>query len=209
MIGVFGGTFDPVHFGHLRPALEVLERLSLDEVRFIPAHIPPHKGQPERSTSVRAEMVAMAIARQRGFVLDTCELERDKPSYTVDTLTLLRERYGTKQPLLLMVGTDAFADLPLWHRWEQLLELAHVVIMMRPGEHEETRRFPANYIASRVTSQVSDLRKHPAGSILRVPVSQLDISATMIREQLRQGRSVRYLVPEALVDYIHTHHLYS
>ncbi len=208
MIGIFGGTFDPIHFGHLRPALEVMESLGLDEVRFIPAHVPPHRDRPGRSTAERAEMVALAIAGQPGFVLDTCELEREGPSWTVDTLALLRERFGDAEPLLLMMGSDAFAGLPSWHRWERLVELAHIVVMTRPGDHPELAAFPAGWVEARLAAGADDLRGAPAGRILRLPVTQLDISATKIREALRRGQSVRYLLPEPLLDYIQSRHLY-
>ncbi len=209
MIGIFGGTFDPIHFGHLRPALEVMEALDLDEVRFVPAHIPPHRDTPGRTTAERAEMVALAIGGQPGFVLDSCELERDRPSYTVETLALLRERFGADEPLLLMMGSDAFAGLPSWHQWERLLELAHVVVMARPGDYPAADRFPAGYVESRLGADPADLRRRSAGSILRVPVSQLDISATKIRAALRAGRSARYLLPDPLLDFIHSRQLYS
>ncbi|HFD86753.1 MAG TPA: nicotinate-nucleotide adenylyltransferase [Gammaproteobacteria bacterium] len=209
MIGLFGGTFDPIHFGHLRPALEVMEKLSLDEVRFIPANIPPHRGQPEHSTEARAEMVALAIQGQPGFVLDACELKRDTPSYTVDTLSLLRQSLGGSTPFVLLLGSDAFAGLPSWHQWERLLQLTHIAVMTRPGEYPRKAQFPPGYLERRLVDNASDLRQQPAGSILRVPVTQLDISATMIRELLQQERSVRYLLPQSVVDHIHTHHLYS
>ena len=209
MIGIFGGTFDPIHFGHLRPALEVLERLALDELRFIPSHIPPHRDQPGRSTEARAEMVALAIRDQPGFVLDTCELERDRPSWTVETLALMRARFGDAVPLLLIMGTDAFDGLPGWHQWQRLLKLAHIVVMTRPGDFPANARFPAGYVEAHAAESVADLRKHAAGSILRVPVTQLDISATKIRLALEQGKSVRYLLPETLIDHIHSRHLYS
>lgn len=209
MIGIFGGTFDPIHFGHLRPALDVFEMLALDELRFIPSHIPPHRDQPGRSTEARAEMVALAIRDQPGFVLDTCELERDRPSWTVETLALMRSRYGDQRPLLLLMGSDAFDGLPGWHQWERLLQLAHIVVMSRPGDFPGSDRFPPGYVAGHMAQTAADLRKHPAGSILRVPVTQLDISATRIRQALAQGKSVRYLLPEPLIDHIHCRHLYS
>lgn len=209
MIGIFGGTFDPIHFGHLRPALEILETLMLDEMRFVPAHITPHRDQPGRSSEDRAEMVALAIRDQPGFVLDTCELERQRPSYTVETLALMRERFGQQAPLVLTMGSDAFDRLPGWYQWERLLQLAHIVVMARPGDFAISTRFPVGYLDAHLTVAVEDLRKQPAGSILRVPVTQLDISATKIRAALAQGSSVRYLLPDALLDHIHSHHLYS
>jgi nicotinate-nucleotide adenylyltransferase len=209
MIGLFGGTFDPIHFGHLRPALEVMETLSLEELRFIPAHVPPHRDTPLITAEQRSEMVAVAIDEQPGFVLDTCELKRNGPSYTVDTLHDFRQRYGEDPPLVLLLGTDAFAGLPNWHRWEELLQLAHIVVMQRPDGDSKSPAIPADFLHQHHTDDPTALQDSPAGSILRVPVTQLDISATDIRERLRQGRSVRYLMPQALIETISSLKLYA
>ncbi len=208
MIGLFGGTFDPIHFGHLRPALDVYQALGLRELRFIPAALPPHRARPGLSARRRAEMVRLAIARQPGFVLDTCELERAGPSYTVDTLTALRARYGPDRPLVLLVGSDAFAQLPTWHRWRELLALAHVAVMARPGAPLDERAFPAGYVAARRVDSATPLQRTPAGHITVVPVTQFDLSATRIRRLLAAGASIRYLTPEAVVAYIDRHRLY-
>ena len=190
MIGLFGGTFDPIHFGHLRPALEVMEALSLEELRFIPAHVPPHRDAPLITAEQRSEMVEIAIAEQPGFVLDTCELERNGRSYTVDTLHDFRKRYGKGTPLVLLLGTDAFAGLPKWNRWRELLQLAHIVVMQRPGGDSGSTVGFADFLHQHYTDNPAALHHSPLGSILRVPVTQLDISATDIRERLKQGRSV-------------------
>jgi nicotinate-nucleotide adenylyltransferase len=209
MIGLFGGTFDPIHFGHLRPALEVMEALSLEELRFIPAHVPPHRDTPLITAKQRSEMVAVAIDEQPGFVLDTCELERNGPSYTVDTLHDFRQRYGENTPLVLLLGTDAFAGLPSWHRWEELLQLTHIVVMQRPADDSESTAIPADFLHKYHTDDPTALQHSPAGSILRGPVTQLDISATDIRERLRQGRSVHYLMPQVLIETISSLNLYD
>jgi len=209
MIGLFGGTFDPIHFGHLRPALEVMEALSLEELRFIPAHVPPHRDTPLITAEQRSEMVAVAIDEQPGFILDTCELERNGPSYTVDTLHDFRKRYGEDTPLVLLLGTDAFAGLPNWHRWEELLQLAHIVVMQRPDGDSKSAAIPADFLHQHHTDSPTALQHSPAGSILRVPVTQLDISATDIRERLRQGRSVHYLMPQVLIETISSLNLYD
>ncbi len=208
MIGLFGGTFDPIHFGHLRPALDAFEALGLDELRFIPAAVPPHRAAPGIDAATRAEMVRLAIADQPGFVLDTCELERPGPSWTVDTLRLLRGRYGADRPLVLLVGSDAFARLPTWHEWRDLLALAHVAVMARPGAPLDEAAFPPGYVAARRVAAAAPLQERPAGHIYVVPVTQLDISATRIRRLLRAGRSIRYLTPERLVAYIDRRRLY-
>lgn len=209
MIGVLGGTFDPIHYGHLRPALEVLEQLELEQVRFIPAHMPPHKTAPERSAEARAELVALAIADEPRFVLDDCELQRDRPSYSVETLELLRKQYGSTKSLVFIMGSDAFAGLPGWHRWKDLLRLAHIAVMERPGDQPQPRDFPSDYIRQRETTEVQALHHRPAGSILRVPVTRLEISSTNIRERLARSQSVRYLLPDSVIAIINQHYYYS
>ena len=132
-IGVFGGTFDPIHFGHLRLAEEMAEGLGLSQVRFIPAGQPPHRGAPRTAASHRLEMVRRAIAGNPRFEVDAREVQRPDPSYTVDTLTALRAELGNEQPLWLLLGADAFSGLPSWHQWRQLFELANIVVAARPG----------------------------------------------------------------------------
>jgi len=205
MIGLFGGTFDPIHFGHLRPALDVMETLSLEELRFIPAHVPPHRDAPLITAKQRSQIVAVAIAEQPGFVLDTCELERNGLSYTVDTLHDFRQRYGKDMPLVLLLGTDAFAGLPNWHHWEEIIQLAHIALMTRPGGDSSR----TDFLSQHEVDHPEALHQAPAGSILRVPVTQMDISATDIRERLRQGRSVHYLMPQVLIETLSSLNLYD
>lgn len=209
MIGLFGGTFDPIHFGHLRPALEVMEALELEQIRWIPAHRPPHRGAPRLTATQRAEMVSMAIADQPGFVMDDCELQRNQPSYTVDTLSTMRARYGADTPLVLLVGSDAFAGLPGWDRWQQILELAHIVVMQRPGERINREKFPAEFFAATIVDHAMELPGLAAGKILEMQVTQLDISATDIRRRVKRGQSLHYLLPKQLVEYIATLNLYG
>lgn len=209
MIGLFGGTFDPIHFGHLRPALDVMEALSLDALSFIPAHRPPLRGEPVVTSTQRVEMVKLAISKQPGFVLDTCELDREGASYTVDTLKLLREKLGGKIPLVLLMGSDAFAKLPQWHEWEELTEFAHIAVMMRPDAALDESGFPEGWLSERLTDSVGALRAEPSGKVFTVPVTQLAISATNIRERLAAGRSIRYLTPASVCDYIKEYGLYQ
>lgn len=208
MIGLFGGTFDPIHFGHLRPALEVMEALTLEEVRFIPARLPPHRDAPLISAGQRSRMVAVAIEQQPGFVLDTCELERDGPSYMVDTLRGLRKKYSKDTPLVLILGSDAFAGLPGWYHWQDIIRFAHLAVMSRPGD-SELASVAADFLHRHQVDDPEALHQSPAGSILRVPVTQLDISATDIRERLGQGRSVQYLMPQVLIETISSLKLYN
>ncbi len=210
-IGILGGTFDPIHFGHLRMAQELAEDLGLDAVRFIPAARPPHRAEPHGAAEARAEMVRLAIAGNARFVLDTREFERDGPSYMVDTLTSLRAEVGGDTPLCLLLGADAFLGLPTWHRWRELFRLAHVVVAHRPGVVLDTAS-PGMSPELRAEWQqryTDQLTQTAAGCILSREITALDISASKIRSSIAQHRSARYLLPEAVHDYIHTHHLYQ
>ncbi|WP_022947669.1 nicotinate-nucleotide adenylyltransferase [Methylohalobius crimeensis] len=202
MIGVYGGTFDPVHYGHLRTALEVKEALTLDQVRFIPCRLPPHRQRPSVPSEARRHMLEVALTdAPPEFVLDPRELERTGPSYMVDTLASLRAEVEDR-PLCLILGLDAFRDLPAWHRWETIFDLAHVVVMTRPGY---SSRWPAplkDQVTVRVSEEKPGLPATPAGKIYFQPVTQLDISATFIRQCLAAGRDPRYLLPPGVLALI-------
>lgn len=207
-IGVLGGTFDPIHNGHLRPGLELLETLQLAEIRFIPCRIPAHRGAPAITAEQRLALVRLATAAQAGFIADDRELRRDGPSYMVDTLASLRAEVGTV-PLCLIVGADAFRELHTWSRWQHLSELAHIVVMQRPGVTEPLPPILAEFVAPRRMESPSALQAQPAGGILFQPVTQLAISATQIRGLLARGQSPRYLLPDAVLAYIHDGGLYQ
>lgn len=202
MIGILGGTFDPIHNGHLRTALDVQQALGLDEIRLIPLRNPPHREQPYTTAEQRLAMVQAAVIDEPGLIVDKRELERNGKSYTVDTLHSLREELGTEEPICLLMGTDAFRGFPQWHQPEEIMKQAHLVIMQRPGESR-----PALY-SERVTEDPKQLGSSPSGLILFQAVTQLEISATGIRELVRQGQSPRYLVPDAVVDIIRNQGLY-
>ncbi len=212
MIGIFGGTFDPVHIGHLRPALELFEILQLDELRLIPAGIPPHRRAPRASCAQRLFMLRKAIAGQPGFVLDEREIERTGPSYMVDTLGELRAELGEQRSLCLLLGMDAFLGLSSWHRWEEIPRLAHLVISHRPGwlpEHLDDHGGPLAELAdSCLVADPRELTRKPAGLIFMQPVTQLDISSTRIRALIRGGRNPRYLLPDEVWIYIQEQQLY-
>ncbi|MGH7058139.1 MAG: nicotinate-nucleotide adenylyltransferase [Acetobacteraceae bacterium] len=200
-IGVFGGTFDPIHFGHLRPALELRDVLGLDELLFVPCRMPPHRTQPQASPEVRGEIVARAIAEVAGFTLDLRELERPGPSFTVDTLTELhRERPGAQ--LVLLLGMDAFLGLGGWREPERLFDLAHVAVAHRPGWKLAENAAPAELIRDRVCADANELAADAAGRILFIEVTQLEISATAVRVLASAGGDIRYLVPEVVREYI-------
>jgi nicotinate-nucleotide adenylyltransferase len=197
LVGVLGGTFDPVHIGHLRTALELLERAGLREIRLIPAARPPHRAAPGTSAALRLAMLEAAIADEPRFVADRRELDRTGPSYTVLTL----ESLAAEQPdaiWCLLLGMDAFLGLPEWHRWTDLLELAHVVVAHRPGARVPDGGQLGKLVRERRTASAADLTAARAGRIHIEPVTQLDISASGIRAAVRAGRDPRYLVPDAV-----------
>ncbi|MFZ5523579.1 MAG: nicotinate-nucleotide adenylyltransferase [Pseudomonadota bacterium] len=212
-IGILGGTFDPIHFGHLRLAEEMLELAGLKLIRFIPAGTPPNRDMPQASATHRSAMVRLAIAGQPAFVLDEREVDRTTPCYTVDTLRELRAELGTAQPLCLLMGGDAFLQLHTWHEWEQLFELAHIVVGFRPGFTLEERIHSATGELRRHYQQrlctVEDLPQQPCGGIVELAIPKLEISATLIRSRVAENRSIRYLLPNTVADYVHQHHLYT
>jgi nicotinate-nucleotide adenylyltransferase len=197
MIGVLGGTFDPVHFGHLRPALEAVEALGLEELRIVPVGRPPHRDPPQADARQRLAMVRTAIADLPGWRLDEREIHRAGPSYMVDTLGSIRAEVGPA-PVLLLLGADAYAGLDSWHRWERIPELAHLVVMNRPGGTLPDRGPVARLTQTRRVDHWAALAARPAGGVALCPVTSLAISATAIRELIRRGRSPRFLLPEAV-----------
>jgi len=200
-IGIFGGTFDPIHFGHLRTAFELLQSLRLEELRFVPAGDPPHRGAPLADASSRLAMVRAATADQPGFVVDDREIAREGPSYTVTTLGELRAQFPHR-PLCLIVGMDAFLGLPQWHRWREILDLAHIVVAHRPGWRAPDAGPLGELLARRGTAQVDDLHAATAGRILVQQVTQLEISSTDLRDIIVSNRDPRYLMPDAVRDII-------
>ena len=214
-LGVFGGTFDPVHFGHLRLAEEAADALGLVRVRWIPAGQPPLRTQPpQASAQERLAMVRLAIRDNPRFELDAAEVEADQPSFTVPTLERLRQASvcGARRPLVWLTGADAFAGMAGWHRWQNLFELAHVAVACRPGYSVQPDSLPPALAAEyrrRVCEDPAVLAGSPAGRIVPFAMTPLGISATRLRELLSNGRSPRYLLPDAVLEHIHHHSLYQ
>lgn len=200
-IGVFGGTFDPIHYGHLRTAFEMLQALRFDEVRFIPCGDPPHRGETYADAAMRLEMVRVAIAGQTGFIVDDRELRRDGPSYSIDTLTALRTEFPERS-LGLILGMDAFLGLTGWHRWQDILDVAHIVVAHRPGWRAPDFGPLGELLAACGTHRVDDLHTRRQGHIHIHAVTQLEISSTEIRELVAAGRDPRFLMPDAVRDVI-------
>jgi nicotinate-nucleotide adenylyltransferase len=194
-IGLFGGTFDPLHYGHLRTAFELWQALRLSEVRFMPTGSPPHRDQPHAAAQLRLAMVQAAVADQSAFVVDDREVRRTGVSYSVDTLTELRQEYPERS-LCLLLGMDAFLGLPNWHRWRELLDLAHIIVAHRPGWRAPTMGPLGEVMVDRGTGSVRDLHEQRGGRIYVHAVTQLEISSTDLRQLIAAGHDPRYLVPE-------------
>ena len=207
MIGILGGTFDPIHHGHLRCAQELLQDLPLDEVRLVPSRFPPHRNTPHASVEQRLLMLKAALDGAPGLTVDDRELSREGPSYTVDTLHSLRAELGVT-PLCLIVGMDAFNGLDRWHRWQELIGLAHIVVAHRPGWTPPQTGDVAELLQRHTAHSPLELRARPAGRILPWPITALDIAATAIRVQVAAGKSPRFLVPDAVARIIAAEGLY-
>jgi len=208
VIGVFGGTFDPVHFGHLRAAIEAREKLGLKDFRMLPAGTPPHRSDTFAAAEHRLAMLKLALSYQNDLTLDGREVSRGGASYMVDTLAELHlDAPGAR--LLLMIGQDAANSLDQWHDWRTLFELSHVVILRRPESKHVYSAALLEQVESRTVMDPGQLISAPSGLVMPLEVTQLAISSTDIRRRIRLGMSPRYLLPETVIAYIREHGLYT
>lgn len=207
MIGIMGGTFDPIHNGHLQFAIEIAETFNLQEIRVIPCHIPSHRQQSVATPQQRMEMVKLAIQNESRFILDQREFKRKGASYTFDTLVTLREEFGQQISFNLIIGTDAFQFFDRWYRWKEILKLTHIIVAYRPNCPH--RAIKHHYFESHYTNNIRNLKNEPAGFIYFMPVTQLAISASLIRKKIRQKQSVKYLLPSSVWHYVNQHHIYE
>jgi nicotinate-nucleotide adenylyltransferase len=208
-IGILGGTFDPVHHGHLRMAIECLDSLALAEVRLVPLYSPPHRRAPQATPEHRLAMLKIAVGTMDNLKVEDYELRRQGISYTIDTVSALRKNFGNT-PICLLMGMDAFYTLHTWHRWQSLLDYVHIVVTERPGvafvpEHAELKDLLSNHNVTDATV----LNTTKCGSIFHLQIPWLDISATRIRGMLRMHQNPAFLLPAAVIDYIQTHRLYA
>ncbi len=208
-LAIFGGTFDPIHHGHLRSAIEIKEALGVDELALLPSHRPPLRGQPGADSAQRLAMVSAAVAGEPGLAVDGRELLRETPSYTVDTLRELRAERGTEVSITVIMGSDAFNQLQRWRDWPSLFRLANVLVLHRAAHPLAMDAQVANFVADRKLGSASALTAHSAGGFYDTGLIQLPIPATDIRQRLASGRSIRYLVPDVVADYIAEHGLYT
>ena len=205
-MGVFGGTFDPVHQGHLRTVASVQQQLDLAHVLFVPAARPRLRSAPIASATHRLEMLKRALASEPSFEVNDLELGRDGPSTTVLTLEVLYHNYQ-ETPICFILGIDAFLGFPQWHRWTELLGLAHFVVMSRPGTVLPVER-PTWWVRAE-TTDLSMVHRRRAGSVVMVEVPPMDVAASNIRERLRVGDDISHSVSKSVIDYITEHQLYG
>lgn len=207
---LYGGTFDPVHYGHLKPVEILANLIGLQRVTIMPNNVPPHRPQPEATSEQRKEMLALAIADKPLFRLDERELRRDTPSWTSQTLQEWRAEQGPDQPLAFIIGQDSLLNFPTWHKYETILENSHLLVCRRPGYPLTMREAQyQQWLEDHLTTNVEDLHTQPAGKIYLAETPWFDISATLIRERLQQGLACDDLLPAPVLAYIHTHGLYQ
>lgn len=209
MIGILGGTFDPVHNGHLRIAIEALEGLRLDEVRLVPCRTPVHRDEPHATTEQRLQMLQLATAPIEGLTVDDRELRRETPSYTLLTLRDLREEVGEDESICLLLGGDSFNDFLSWRDPEGIMELAHLVVLQRPGYQLPEDSAIGQLAHLKRCDLVMDLETQPAGRIYFQPVSQLEISATDIRQRASKKHLLNGLVPDPVATFVRSWGIYQ
>lgn len=207
-IAIFGGTFDPVHYGHLRAAAEVSEQLGVNDFRLLPAGQPPHREGTWAEARHRLAMLELALAPHADLSVDEREVERGGPSYMSDTLASIRAESGDT-PIILCLGQDAANHLDRWHDWQRLLDLAHLVVMTRPDSEPGYSERLRAHLEGRFVGSTDELMDRPAGSLCNVNVTRLAVSSTDIRRQIADGRNPRFLLPSTVLAYIRKHGLYQ
>jgi nicotinate-nucleotide adenylyltransferase len=206
-VGIFGGTFDPVHYGHLRAALEAREMLGLEDFRMLPAGTPPHRSKPMASATHRLAMLRLATAGYPELRVDDREVRRKGNSYMVDTLAEIR-RESAEAPIMLLIGQDAANTLDRWHQWQLIFDLAHLVIMRRPESGVSWSGTLSAQMEHRLVERPGRLKELASGLVLPLEITQLAISSTDIRQRLNSGRSPRFLLPDPVIDYTTDNRLY-
>ena len=212
-IGLFGGTFDPVHFGHLRLATELAEAFRLERVVFLPAGLPYHRGRSAHaSAEERLTMLKLAVARDPRFDVDDRELRREGETYTCDTLAEIRAERGPDAALVFLIGSDAFASIGTWHRWTELFDLAHFAVAIRGDDTQWATKGPGAFpreVWPRITLNLRELLSAPSGKVMTFAMTPLAISSTALRELSAAGSSIRYLTPDPVVEFVRSHRIYA
>lgn len=191
LLGIFGGTFDPLHIGHLRTVIDVQQSLSFSAIHLIPNNVPAHREQPVLDAQQRYQLLQKVLKNVAGLVADDREIKRQGVSYMVDTLRDLHQQFPQKH-LCLIIGTDAYNDFCQWHEWQDIMQLAHLIVMQRAGVAAMVNK----ELDPQRTKEADDLLNAKAGRVYVQNVSQLDVSSTAIRQMIQQQQSIQFLVPE-------------
>lgn len=204
-----GGTFDPIHNGHLRTALELRQQLGVEQVCLIPSRVPVHRENPGCSAEQRLAMVELAVTDEQGLCADPREILADQPSYSLFTLQSLRQEKGPECPICMVMGMDAYLGLPKWHQWERFLDLCHLIVVMRPGYHLPEGELISEFTRRHQVENSASLLQRPCGGVYLQELTPLAISATQIRNTISAGNSPRYLLPDSVWQYIQEQNLYG
>jgi nicotinate-nucleotide adenylyltransferase len=206
---VFGGTFDPVHRGHIESVCAVSRLLGDVDIYLVPCQTPAHRPPPSASPEDRLKMLQLAVASQDRIFVDDCELRRDGTSYTVDTLLGYRERVGESGALLFLMGRDSWVTLPSWDRWEELTDLAHLLILERPGPHQGSPKVLRKWRKSRQVHDPKEMMNSSSGKICFLSLDQISVSASGLRDRMTEGSSIEEDVNPLVMSYIRQHNLYT
>lgn len=209
LVGVFGGSFDPIHFGHIKPNLELIEECSLDHIRLVPCKVSPEKERVYAATRHRWSMLSTVADNVAQFVADPIEIERSTPSYSYETLRMLRDSGCSKTRFAWILGMDAFLSFPQWYRASEILEIAHLIVLQRPGFFPPASGAAKVLMDKHGCRDVRELASSEAGSIYFAKTRLFDVSSTAIREMIRAGEPVKYLLPGSVWSYIQRNNLYS
>lgn len=208
-VAIMGGTFDPIHNGHLRTAVDIVDRFHFTELRLVPCFQPVHKSHPSISAAQRLEMVSLAVQAHPHLLVDPREIERTGSSYTIDTLIELRKELGKEASITMVVGMDSFLSLPSWYQWERILNYAHILVVSRPGWQPKFGIELQDLVEKSRANTAAELQSAPAGKIHMETLTELGISSSMIRSLREQNKSIAYLLPESVHAYIDQHTLYQ
>ncbi|GAB1261667.1 nicotinate-nucleotide adenylyltransferase [Aurantivibrio plasticivorans] len=207
-VAMFGGTFDPVHRGHIQMATELKAYFRLDEMRLVPCHIPPHRPQPIANVNQRLEMLSLAVEDHPDLTIDTVELDSPDTSYSLNTLKVLREELGNDVSLSIGMGMDSLASLASWHRWRELLNFGHIVVAARPGYQLPESGELIDFIEAH-RGEAIDVQQQAKGKVVLAELSLVNISSTVVREALLQNENVSSLLPQKVSEYLHTNAIYT